>query len=98
MRRLRPKVVALLAASCFVASLARADGLLPAEISQLGSGRTVTRNRDFHLGDKRYVGGVTYTVLDAQTGELSALLDDVDEWRRMLPQTAEFVAVKRART
>jgi hypothetical protein len=35
------------------------------------------------------VGGVTYKLLDATTGDLAGLLNDVDAWRKFLPKTRD---------
>lgn len=50
-------------------------------------GSTVARTQVFERAGRRYVGGVTYSVFDAQADELVALLDDVNGWRRILPKT-----------
>jgi hypothetical protein len=85
--RSRSVAVAALAAVWVASASARADGLSAAEANQLTSGGTVARTQALQRSDQRYVGGVTYTILDARAGELAALLDDVDGWRRFLPKT-----------
>lgn len=81
----------LLALAVAAASLAttRADAgsLSPAEGERLAHGETITREQTIETDDHRYVGGVTYTVLDATSAELAAMLDDVDSWRHVLPKT-----------
>jgi hypothetical protein len=71
------------------ASPARADALARDEASRLLRGQTVTRTQEVHRGERRYVGGVTYTIIDATPGELGSVLADVDAWRRFLPKTRD---------
>jgi hypothetical protein len=68
---------------------ARADGLGVDETSHLLRGDTVSRSQDLRRGPRRYVGGVSYKILDATTDDLGALLDDVSSWRRFLPKTRD---------
>jgi len=73
-----------------VASLsapARADALRPAERVRLARGETVVREQTIEQGDRRYVGGLTYTVLDASAAEVAGVLDDVGALERVLPRT-----------
>ena len=82
----------LLAAIAFVcasatASPARADGLRPDESARLARGETVIRAQTLERGDRRYVGGLTYTIVDASAAELAGLLEDVGALRRVLPKT-----------
>lgn len=88
---MRSRWVAIAAlAAWFVASAsARADGLSAAEADRLIGGGTVARPQALERGDRRYVGGVTYTIVDAPTRELAAVLDDVQGWRRFLPKTRD---------
>lgn len=66
---------------------ASADTLTPSETSRLERGETVIRAQTIDRGDQRYVGGVTYTVLEASAAEISALFDDVSAYRHVLPKT-----------
>lgn len=73
-------------------ALTRAE--LPPELStdettRLRRGETIVREQTWSYGDRRYIGGLTYTVLDVDAGELSAVLEDVDAYRRVLPKTKE---------
>jgi hypothetical protein len=68
---------------------ARADGLSRWEADRLLRGDTVPREQQLQRGDRRYVGGVTYTILDARLDDLASLLDDVRSWRRFLPKTRD---------
>ena len=68
-------------------SVAHAEKLNSLESERLGRGETVIREQNLVRGDKQYVGGVTYTVIDANAAELAALFDDVDAYRKVLPKT-----------
>jgi len=68
---------------------AHAEELSPAESERLARGETVVREQTWQIGDRRYVGGFTYTVLDAPPAEVLALLDDVEAYRRVLPKTKQ---------
>lgn len=70
-----------------VGASARAEGLTAAEQGHLARGETVVREQDLSRGERRYVGGITYTVLDTSAAEISALLEDVDAYRKVLPRT-----------
>ena len=96
-RRCPPRNVALsmrgvvfavvLAAGVFAGADARADGLTVTEVASLERHETVTRQQTIERGDRRYVGGVTYTVIDASPAEVAALLDDAESLRKVLPRT-----------
>jgi hypothetical protein len=66
-----------------------AGGLVPAEADRLVRGDTVIRPQEVARAGRRYVGGVTYTIVDAEPGDIAALLEDVSGWRRFLPKTHE---------
>lgn len=67
---------------------ARAEGgLSNDEMGQLARGETVVRPQDLETEGRRYVGGVTYTVLDASAEELMAVLDDPHAYTEVLPKT-----------
>ena len=72
---------------------ARADALTSDEAAQLDRGDTVVRAQSLTRGDHSYVGGVTYTLLDATPDELDAIIDDVASWQRVLPRTKSAVKV-----
>jgi len=65
---------------------ARGDGLSQSETERLWHGETVVRAQAVSQGDERYVGGVTYTVVDTSADDLTAMLGNVDTWRRILPK------------
>lgn len=71
-------------------SEARAENngpLTRGEQTRLDRHETVTREQTLERGDRRYIGGVTYTVIDAAPSEVAALLDDAEMLRRVLPRT-----------
>lgn len=91
---LPPTMRRLLATIAFVcafgaASSARAaeGALTPDESARLGRGETVIREQTVERGDHRYIGGITYTVVDASAAEVAALVENVDSLRRVLPRT-----------
>jgi hypothetical protein len=77
------------------ATPARAESLGADETARLLRGETVTREQTVERGSERYVGGVTYTLLDATTEEVSDLLDDVSAYARVLPKTKTATLVGR---
>jgi hypothetical protein len=87
----RSRLFGLVATAAFVltGSVARADGLSLAENEHLARGATVARAQQMQRAERRYVGGVTYTILDARIDDLASLLDDVRSWRRFLPKTRD---------
>ena len=80
---------ALLALGLFVrAPAAHADKLTSIESEQLGRGETVVREHTWEPGySARYIGGVTYTIVDATASETNNILEDVASFRRVLPRT-----------
>jgi hypothetical protein len=91
-------LLALVAGAC-AAGRARADALasrLPeGETARLLQGETVTRERTLEHGAARYVGGVTYTLVDATPDEIDALLDDMRAYQKVLPRTKQARLVGR---
>jgi hypothetical protein len=84
---------ALLALALAVAPAARADTLDGGEVAKLARGETVVRAQTIERGEHRWVGGVTYTMLETTPREMEALLDDVASWQRVLPRTKSAVKV-----
>ncbi|HEY3822670.1 MAG TPA: hypothetical protein VGL81_36145 [Polyangiaceae bacterium] len=80
---------AVLASLLLAAGTARADGLTSVETDRLLRGDGVTRTQELHRGVRKYVGGVTYKIIDAAPEDLASLLDDVGEWGRFLPKTRD---------
>jgi hypothetical protein len=91
MRSLLPWL--LLAGGLAVSGSARADGLTADELARLERRETIVREHTVERGDHRYVGGITYTIMDAGAAEVAAVLENVDSLRRVLPKTksARFV-------
>jgi ribosome-associated toxin RatA of RatAB toxin-antitoxin module len=59
------------------------------EHDRLARGETVVREQTIEQGDRRYVGGFTYTVFDAPQTELWSLFNDVEAYRKVLPKTKQ---------
>jgi hypothetical protein len=88
--RSRALVVATLLALglCARAPEVRADTLTAPETARLGRGETVIRENKWSPGwSAHYIGGVTYTVVDASPADISTVLEDVESYRRVLPRT-----------
>jgi hypothetical protein len=91
---LRPTMRSLLATLAFVCAFgastrARAqEGVLtPDESARLARHETVIREQTVERGDHRYIGGITYTVVDASAAEVAAVIENVESLRRVLPRT-----------
>jgi hypothetical protein len=65
------------------------------ENAALLRGETVTREQTIERGEKRYVGGVTYTLVDATPDEIDLLLDDMHAYEKVLPRTKQARLVGR---
>ncbi len=59
------------------------------ERARLARGGTITFEETVNRPGHHYVGGVTYTVVDATAGELTTLLEDVRAYRQILPHTKQ---------
>jgi len=71
-----------------LAPAARADALSATESTRLARGETVIREHNWAPGESaRYIGGLTYTIVDASAAEVSSLLEDINAYRRVLPRT-----------
>jgi hypothetical protein len=81
--------LALAASLVALAPAARADGLSPDESARLVHGEVVTRTQQLDRGKQHYVGGVSYSIVDATPEQLASLVDDVSSWRRILPHTRD---------
>jgi hypothetical protein len=67
---------------------ARAGGeLSETEAESLESGRLVVREENVERAGHRYIGGVSYVLIDAAPERVAAALDDVRAYRQMLPAT-----------
>jgi hypothetical protein len=58
-----------------------------AETAALEAGRPVVREENFERAGHHYIGGVSYIVIDASPGQVTAALDDVRTYRQILPNT-----------
>jgi hypothetical protein len=76
----------VLAASLLMPAPARADGLTTSETQRLMRGAPVVRPTEVERGGRRYVGGVSYAVVDAGPGTVERLIADVGTWQRILPR------------
>ncbi len=73
---------------CALAPAARADTLTGDESARLTRGETIIRENTWEPGySARYVGGVTYTVVDATAPEISVILESVASFKHVLPRT-----------
>jgi hypothetical protein len=68
-------------------TVARADSLTPAESARLARRETVIREHTLERGDHRWIGGITYTLMDASAAEVAAVIDNVESLSRVLPRT-----------
>ena len=83
-----PSAALLAVALALAPSAARADSLSEGETIRLARGETVIRENTWQPGySARYIGGVTYTMVDASAAEIYAMLDNVEAYRRVLPRT-----------
>ena len=80
-----PFVAALAVSS--TAATASADTLTSDESTRLQRLETVIREETMERGDRRFIGGITYTIVEASAAEVAALLEDVESLRRVLPRT-----------
>jgi hypothetical protein len=71
------------------------NGLSADESARLERGETVTREQTLDGEARRYVGGITYTIVDAQPAEVAAILEDVRAYRQLLPRTKQAKLVGR---
>jgi hypothetical protein len=78
--------LAVIAALVCASGSVRADSLSAPEIERLFRGQTVARMQTLERGGRRYVGGVTYALLDADADEVARLFDSADAWRHVLPE------------
>jgi hypothetical protein len=87
MRRLLAAIFLAAVTTFGVVSPARADALKPDESARLARGETIVRHQTVERGERRYIGGLTYTVVDASAPEVAAVFDNVESLRKVLPKT-----------
>jgi hypothetical protein len=85
-----------LAALQLAAAPARADGLSRVETQRLLRGESVTRDQTVSVGNRTYVGGVSYVIVDEPAQDVTRLLADTGVWKRLLPKTRAAKRVGRA--
>ncbi|HMI83205.1 MAG TPA: SRPBCC family protein [Polyangiaceae bacterium] len=70
-------------------SMAYAGGseLTEAEIARLETGQMVVRPENVERAGRRYIGGVSYIMIDAPAEHVIDVLDDVRTYRHILPRT-----------
>jgi hypothetical protein len=73
---------------------AQGDDLTLQERARLARGATVSRPVTLEEGEHRLVGGITYTIVSATPAELTALFDDENAYRELLPRTKEAKLTK----
>jgi hypothetical protein len=87
--------VTLAALLALAPASSRADGLTPSESARLATGATVTRVQTVETGDRRLVGGLTYTIVESTAEELLSLFEDTGSWPSVLPRTRSARLVER---
>ncbi len=75
---------------------ARGDALTGGEIGRLIRGQTVSRKQEMRRGLRRFVGGVSYSVVDWGPDDVAALLYDVTLWNRVIPRVRDVRQVPSA--
>ena len=87
--RAKLRLCAMVLAAVAASSLASAAGseLTEGEIADLYAGRMVMRPDDVERNGRRYIGGVSYIMIDAPTEQVLGVLDDVRTYRDILPRT-----------
>ena len=75
----------------FVPAVGRAGQASAADdaTTRLDRGETVVIDQTLESKGHRYVGGVTYTIIDATPGELLGLFEDVSAYKQVLPRTKQ---------
>lgn len=71
------------------ASVATARPVEGDEAERLSRGESVVFDQVLDRGGRHYVGGTTYTVIDASQSELESLLVDMSAYRQLLPRTKQ---------
>jgi hypothetical protein len=96
----RPLFMALsallaLALAPFPALAQSASRITEGENTRLMHGETIRRVQSMDRDGRHYVGGVTYTVLDATPHELDTVFNDVPSYETILPHTKSARVVAR---
>ncbi len=85
----------LVCAASLATSNARAEGLTADETARLDRGEMVSRPVTLEGEESRYVGGVTYAVVQASVSEIQELFEDVSSYAHVLPRTKRASLVGR---
>src|SRR5689334_16129925 len=76
------------AALCTAAPAWSAGGeLTNSEIARLTGGQPVIREDTVERSGRRYVGGVSYVLINAAPEQVTSVLDNVSTYRQILPRT-----------
>jgi hypothetical protein len=92
--------IGALAVAASLAMPARAENLDASESARLEAGQTIVREQTFdssamgYESERRLVGGLTYTLVDATPDELMTVLEDVGNWKNLLPKTKSATVVE----
>jgi hypothetical protein len=77
-----------LAALCVAGPAWSAGGELSnAEIARLTAGQPVVREDTIERGGRRYIGGVSYVLINAAPEQVTGVLESVRTYRQILPRT-----------
>jgi hypothetical protein len=76
-------------ASASSATPAAANEVNLDENGRLERGETVVFDQRLDRGGRHYVGGTTYTIIDASQGELETLFGDMHAYQQLLPRTKQ---------
>lgn len=87
MRRLPATLAMVCALGTSSSARAAERALTTDESARLARGDTVIREQTLEREGHRYVGGITYTVVNASAAEVGSLIDNVESLRRVLPKT-----------
>lgn len=85
----------LVCAASLATSNAQAEGLTADETARLDRGEMVSRPVTLEGEESRYVGGVTYAIVQASVSEIQELFEDVSSYSHVLPRTKRASLVGR---
>lgn len=88
-------LAAIVTLASLAPSTARAEGLSADETTRLHRGEMVSRPVTLEGEESRYVGGVTYAVVQASVSEIQELFEDVAAYSHVLPRTKRASLVGR---
>jgi hypothetical protein len=88
MKRFAIPAIALGAALVFVPAPTRA-ALAPDEVARLMNGEAIVEETVIERNDRRFVGGLSYLVVEADAARLSTLARDVRRFAQLLPHVSD---------